>query len=195
MKNFFIAIIPARAGSKELKNKNMIKLNNKPMIHWSIIEALKSKYIKKIIITTNCRKVISYAKKFKTNSKIQILIRPNHLAQDSTPMLPVIKNAIKNQTLVNDKNFLGTILLQPTSPLRKRKNIDDACKLFLKNKPDSLVSITKIKHIFNPESLYFKKGEIIKKSFKLENKFLKQKKKVYYAPNGASIYITSKKKY
>ena len=46
MKNFFIAIIPARSGSKELKNKNMIILNKKPMIHWTISEALKSRYIK-----------------------------------------------------------------------------------------------------------------------------------------------------
>ena len=64
MKNFFIAIIPARSGSKELKNKNMIALNKKPMIHWTISEALKSKYIKKIIITTNCKKVIKYSQKF-----------------------------------------------------------------------------------------------------------------------------------
>ena len=193
MKNFFIAIIPARSGSKELKNKNMIVLNKKPMIHWTISEALKSKYIKKIIITTNCKKVIKYTQKFFLNKKIEILKRPNNLARDNTPMLPVIKNAIKNEALLNDKNFLGNILLQPTSPLRKKKNIDEACKLFIKKNPDSLVSVIKVKHIFNPESLYFKKGVNIKKSFKIKNKFIKQKKTIYFAPNGAAIYITSKK--
>ena len=50
-----------------------------------------------------------------------------------------------------------------------------------------------MKHIFNPESLYFKKGANIKKSFKIKNKFIKQKKTTYFAPNGAAIYITSKK--
>lgn len=193
MKNFFIAIIPARAGSKELKNKNMLSVNGKPMIHWTIVEALKSKYLKKIIITTNCKKVINYSNKFIKNNKIKILKRPDYLAQDNTKMLPVIKHATKDLIEIRQKNFLGSVLLQPTSPLRKKKDIDKSCSLFIKNKPDSLVSINKLKHIYNPESLYFKNKYKIKKSFKLKNKYLKQKKPVYYSPNGAAIYITSSK--
>ena len=193
MKNFFIAIIPARAGSKEIKNKNMVEVNNRPMIHWTISEALKSKYLKKIIITTNCIRVINYLKKFKKFNKISLIKRPDHLAQDNTKMLSVVKHVVKNLSETKDKKFLGTVLLQPTSPLRKKIDINKACELFIKMKPDSLVSITKVKHIFNPESLYFKKGNKINKSFKLKNKLIKQKKPVYFSPNGAAIYITSKK--
>ena len=84
--------------------------------------------------------------------------------------------------------------MQPTSPLRKLTDIDNACKLFIKKKPDSLVSVVKLKHIYNPESLYFNKKNKLKKAFKIKNSFLKQNKKTYYAPNGAAIYITHKNK-
>lgn len=193
MKKFFTAIIPARAGSKSLKNKNMVRINNKPMIHWSIIEALKSKNIKEILITTNCSKVKRYCKKFNKIKKISIISRPNFLAKDNTKMLPVVNHAKNYSKYKNDKDLLGYVLLQPTSPLRKKKDIDQACNLFHKTKPDSLVSVMKLKHIYNPESLYYLKKNSLQKVFKIKNTFLKQNKKTYFVPNGAAIYITSKK--
>jgi hypothetical protein len=194
MNNFFVAIIPARSGSKSIKNKNMALVNNKPMIHWSIVEALKSNHIKEILITTNCSKVKNYCTKIFKNKKINLISRPSYLSKDNTKMLPVVNHAKYFSKYYDDKKLLGFILLQPTSPLRKKKDIDEACKLFEKNKPDSLVSILRLKHIYNPESLYFFKKKILKKVFKIKNSFLKQKKKSYYTPNGAAIYITNKKK-
>ena len=194
MKNFFVAIIPARSGSKTIKNKNMMKVNNKPMIYWSIAKALKSSYIKEILITTNCFKVKNYCKKNFKNKKINLIDRPSNLSRDDTKMLPVVNHAKHFSRYYNNRKLLGFILLQPTSPLRKKKDIDAACKLFIKNKPDSLVSVLKLKHIYNPESLYFLKNKILKKSFKIKNNFLKQNKKNYYVPNGAAIYITNRNK-
>ncbi len=191
MKNFFIAIIPARSGSKTIKNKNMAKVNNKPMIHWSIVEALKSDYIKEILITTNCSKIKNYSKNFLKNKKINLISRPDYLSGDNTKMLPVIKHAKNFSKYNNNKKLLGYILLQPTSPLRKLIDIDTACKLFIKKKPDSLVSVVKLKHIYNPESLYLYKKNKLKKAFKIKNSFLKQNKKTYYAPNGAAILYYS----
>ena len=73
-------------------------------------------------------------------------------------MLPVINHAKNYSKYNDDKSLSGFILLQPTSPLRKRIDIDKACELFIKKRPDSLVSILKLKHIYNPESLYFLKN-------------------------------------
>ena len=109
-------------------------------------------------------------------------------------MLPVINHAKNYSKHNDDKSLSGFILLQPTSPLRKRIDIDKACELFIKKKPDSLVSILKLKHIYNPESLYFLKNNNLKKALKIKNSFLKQNKKTYYVPNGAAIYITRKDK-
>ena len=64
-KNFssFIAIIPARAGSKGIKNKNLVKINNRPLIDYTIESAKKSKYIKKIFVSTNGKGIKNYCKK------------------------------------------------------------------------------------------------------------------------------------
>ena len=164
------------------------------MIHWSISETLKSKYIKEILITTNCPIIKNYCNKFFKDKKINLISRPNYLSKDNTKMLPVIKHAKNFSKYESDEKLTGYILLQPTSPLRKKIDIDNACKLFNKIKPDSLVSICKLKHIYNPESLYSLKKDNLKKAFKIKNSFLKQNKKTYYAPNGAAIYITNKKK-
>jgi len=137
MKNFFVAIIPARSGSKTIKNKNMSLVNNKPMIYWSIIEALKSKYIKEILISTNCPKVKNYCKKFLKNNKINLISRPNNISKDNTKMLPVINHAKNYSKYNDDKSLYGFILLQPTSPLRKKKDIDDLIDCFYKHKWDS----------------------------------------------------------
>ena len=89
----------------------------------------------------------------------------------------------------NFENYDAVILLQPTSPLRDSVDIDKACKIFMKNKADSLVSIKQIEHTSNPESLYNKK-KFLKRINNLNKISLRQKKKNYYAPNGAAIYIT-----
>ena len=77
MKNF-LAVIPARKGSTELKNKNFLKFNQKPLIYWTIKEALKSKYIDDIIVSSDSGKILNYCKKFK---KITASFRPKKYAK------------------------------------------------------------------------------------------------------------------
>ena len=186
----FIAIIPARGGSKQIKNKNIKKFLGKPLIHWTIEAAINSNSIDKIYVSTDSNLIVKKCEKFK--NKITILKRPKNLAKDNTKMLDVIKNFSKNNFL-KKKNFLGLIILQPTSPLRNYLDIKQSCKLFLKNKPDSLISINKINHQHNPESIYKKNGIFIKKYNNKKFIPLRQKKKEYFASNGAAIYITNKK--
>ena len=81
-------------------------------------------------------------------------------------------------------------MLQPTSPFRDSNDIDKACKIFKKNKADSLVSIKQIEHTSNPESLFTIKKNFLKRINNLKKNALRQNKKKYYAPNGAAIYIT-----
>ena len=102
------------------------------MIHWSISETLKSKYIKEILITTNCPIIKNYCNKFFKDKKINLISRPNYLSKDNTKMLPVIKHAKNFSKYESDEKLTGYILLQPTSPLRKKIDIDNACKLITK---------------------------------------------------------------
>tara|TARA_B100000427_G_C15486776_1_gene585670 strand:+ start:130 stop:831 length:702 start_codon:yes stop_codon:yes gene_type:complete len=188
-KKNFIAIIPARGGSKEIKNKNMKNFLGKPLIFWTIEAALKSKIVSKIFLSSDSNKIINLCKKFK---KIKIVKRPRRLATDSTPMLKVLKHIYKTENLKNF-NFNGCILLQPTSPLRSSEDIRKSCKLFEKTKADSLISVVKLDHKYNPESIFHKRGIFLRKFNNKKNSGLRQLKTPYYSSNGAAIYITSKK--
>jgi CMP-N,N'-diacetyllegionaminic acid synthase len=133
MKKKIVAIIPARKGSKRIKNKNIRLFNGKPLIEWTIAAAKKSKFVDEIYITTNDEKVKIIAKK----NKIKIINRPRHLANSF--IMP--DYAIKHAYLQINKDFDYIIMLHPTSPLRTSKNIDNAVKDIINSKADSLLSV------------------------------------------------------
>lgn len=133
MKN--LIIIPARKGSKRIKNKNLCKVNKKPLIYWTINFAKKLK--KKnfdTVVSTNCNKI----KKICESEKISFLSRPRKLSGDHVSMHEVIFDIIKK---IKQK-YKYVILLQPTSPLRKLNLIYNAINLLDKKiKFDSLISL------------------------------------------------------
>lgn len=133
MKN--LIIIPARKGSKRIKNKNLIKVLNKPLISFTINYAKQlSKNKFDIIVTSDCKKI----KKICSDEKIFYLERPKNISDDYSTMNEVIFHAFNK---IN-KEYKYIILLQPTSPLRKRGLIHKALKI-LENKKqfDSLIHL------------------------------------------------------
>ena len=137
-----IAIIPARKGSKRLVGKNMLDLKEKPLIAWTIEEALKSKYIDNIIISTDDENIINLSKQYKG---INIpFIRPKELSSDIATSLDVVLHALSFY-ISNDKNFDYVMLLQPTSPLRKSKDIDNSIEE-LTEEIKSVVSVCETDH-------------------------------------------------
>ncbi len=138
------AIIPLRAGSKRIPKKNIKLLNWKPLFTYTLDEALKSKYINEIIITTDDEDVINICqndyKNYVNNWKIIILRRDTELSQDDTSTVDVILDVLdKYQSIEN------IILLQATSPFRKVKSIDKAIELFIDNDYNPVISISKVK--------------------------------------------------
>ena len=186
MKNF-LAVIPARKGSVGLKNKNFLKFNNKPLIYWTIKEALKSKHIDRIVLSSDSEKIKNYCKKFK---RLEILERPKNISKNSTSMHDLMKYILKFQV---KENYKYLIILQPTSPLRTKEDIDSSCKITVKNNLDSLVSIEELSHRYFPQNLYKKKNFLIENfktnNFLINRQNIKNKNK-FFARNGAAIYIT-----
>jgi len=135
-----LAVIPARAGSKSIPQKNIRYLLGKPLIAWTIEEAKKSKYIDKLILSSENKKIIEISKIYGCEVPF---IRPSELAQDDTPGIAPIKHAIK--FYVNTK-FDYIICLQCTSPLRMVKDIDNAIELCIESNTNSLVSVCEVKH-------------------------------------------------
>lgn len=133
----FLAIIPARKNSKRLKNKNMLHLNGKPLICWTIEESLKSKYISNTLITSDWDEVINLAKKY----NIDYIKRPDSLAKDDSTSEQLINHIIETYNTINSYDYL--VLLQPTSPLRTKDDIDNAIKKVLQENANSLISVYK----------------------------------------------------
>lgn len=182
-----LAIIPARKNSKGIKNKNFKLINNKKrLIDFTIIEAQKSKYISKIALTTDDKKILDYSKKYNLDYVIK---RKKKLAKDYVSTTPVVLDVLNNTNYKADY----ILLLQPTSPLRKSYHIDNAIKKLEKNKKkyNSLVSICKL-----DEPHPFKIKKIVKNYIKpfikgTSSEIPRQKLKKVYKLNGA-IYLIKK---
>ncbi|HEC1794931.1 TPA: acylneuraminate cytidylyltransferase family protein [Campylobacter lari] len=138
----FLVIIPARSGSKRLKDKNIKILKNKPLIAWSIEAALKSKYIKNVIVSTDSQEYAKIAMQY--GAQVPYL-RDRSLSDDISSSFDVIKNIIDFYTAKNI-SFKYIVLLQPTSPLRNNKHIDEALDLFFMKKANSVISVCECEH-------------------------------------------------
>ena len=121
----FLAIIPARGGSKRLPRKNILNLCGKPLIAWTIEAGKKSKYIDKVVVSSDDDEILDIA----NEHKVTVLKRPDHLAKDTSKTFDVIKHVIDNA-----ESYDYIVLLQPTSPLRNKNHVDAAIDfLFEKN--------------------------------------------------------------
>lgn len=135
-----LAIIPARGGSKEIPKKNIVKVKGKPLIFYSIKNAKESKYINRIIVSTDSKKIADISEKY--GAEIPFL-RPAELAKDESPTSDAVKHVLKQ--LKKKENYTPdlVVILQPTSPLRTAKTIDVAIQVFfdkIKNY-DSLIPL------------------------------------------------------
>jgi len=185
-----IAFIPARGGSKELKNKNIKIFAGKPLIAHTITEALNSKLISKVLVLTDSQKIAEISKKYGATVPF---LRPKYLAKDNSNVVDTYLYFLKKMKL--NKNYENFIVLQPTSPIRTRKEIDKAIKFFTKNKATSLVSVCKNKFPLNwAKSIKTVKGLNYIKNLSKNNNLNRQSYKDVYVPNG-NIYIININKF
>ena len=148
-------IIPARKGSKGIKNKNLKKLNKKPLIYYVINACLNSKINKRIFVSTDSNKIANYA----SSLGVEIIPRPKHLGNDKVIIDDVINHAYKflEKSLHYNPNYFLTV--QPTCPLITNLDISKALKILKKNnKTDTIISVTLEPHLFWIE----KKNKLVK---------------------------------
>ncbi|WP_151901323.1 cytidylyltransferase domain-containing protein [Sulfurimonas hydrogeniphila] len=134
----FLAIIPARGGSKRLPRKNVLDLAGKPLISWSIEAAKQSKYIDEVVVSSDDDEVLNIAKE----QNASIMKRPVRLATDTATTFEVVEHLIKNF----EKQYTYIILLQPTSPLRKSEDIDKAIEFLHTKNADAVISVCEMEH-------------------------------------------------
>ncbi len=179
-RNKFIAVIPARSGSKSIKDKNIKKINGKPLIAYSIEQCLKSKVFEKIYISTDSKK---YAKICKRYGPVEIVFRSKKISKDNSTDYQMIKHLINSINL--DYQFIAHI--RPTSPQRNVKDIRLAIKQ-IKNS-----SFSSLRSVHEMSETSYKSVEIINgkitplRKLKLDIEAINQPRQKFpktYSPNG-----------
>jgi CMP-N-acetylneuraminic acid synthetase len=133
----YYAIIPARGGSKRIPRKNLVLLGGKPLIAHTIEAAMSSKKISRSIVSTDDDEIASVAKQF--GAEVPFL-RPAELAQDRSAVLDAINHAVVHLEHRGDR-IDAVVLLQPTSPFRTGKHIDEAIALFESSGADTVTAV------------------------------------------------------
>ena len=174
-----LGIIPARGGSKGILKKNIKLLKGKPLIAYTIEAALSSN-IDHVIVSTDCEEIAEISRIYGA----EVVLRPNNLAEDKTPTLPVLQDVVAQL----NNSFDAIMTLQPTSPLRSIDDINNSIKIFSDDKDaDSLVSVVEVPHNYSSEKLMNYDGRYITGNNKIKRR---QEVLPTYARNGAAIYIT-----
>ncbi len=188
-----IAIIAARAGSKGLPNKNILKCAGKPLIAWTIQAALQSVCISKTLVTTDSLKIKQIAKQY--GAWVPFL-RDHTLSNDDSSINDVIHDALARSVDFGCE-FDLIVLLQPTTPLRTAQDIDEAIRLYLSKKSsenDTLISVSKVEQKILYVQGMDSNGYLYSHfDFDLSNP-RRQELPSCYLPNGA-IFISSVKEF
>lgn len=178
-----VALITARGGSKGLPRKNVLPLNGKPLISWTIDAALESQNIDFVYVSTDDDEIRNVSKA----SGAKCIDRPKELATDTASSEEVVVHAIKYFKSI-DLPVKVIILLQPTSPLRTASNIDDALEIFNRRDAEFVLSVFQPAH--TPVKAYIanEQGEL-KGLYNEDAPYMRrQDLPTAYQPNGA-IYI------
>jgi CMP-N-acetylneuraminic acid synthetase len=138
-----LAIIPARGGSKGLPGKNIKELCGKPLIAWSIEAGLGSQYIDEVMVTTDSEEIANAARL--CGASVPFL-RPAELASDTATSMDAVKHALDFYDRELHKKFDYIVLLEPTSPLREKNDLDLMIKKirFVDNEYDAIVSLGEV---------------------------------------------------
>ena len=133
-----VALITARGGSKAIPHKNIAMLAGKPLIAWSIEAALKSRCLKRVMVSTDDKEIARVAKAY--GAEVPFM-RPSELAMDDSSHISVVEHAIR--WLKNNESFSPQylMLLQPTSPMRESKDIDASAELAEKMSAEAVISV------------------------------------------------------
>jgi len=141
-----LGLIPARGGSKGVPKKNIKLLAGKPLLQYTSEIGLKSKYLSKVVLSTDMDEIMEVGKQLNLEVPFK---RPSSLAADVSPTLPVIIHALDYYSSIGEE-FDAVCLLQVTNPFRTVKFLDEAIETFIAQQTDSLVSVQVVPHEYNP---------------------------------------------
>lgn len=187
MKNECLAIIPARGGSKGLPGKNIKKLNGLPLIGYTIRAARATSRISRIAVSTDDKKIGMIAESLGG----EFIKRPESMARDDSPIIEAVLHCLdelKDKERYEPESF---IMLQPTSPFRESRHIDEAFDIFRRGDCEAVISV--LEPSFHPLKSFRVKNGLLEGLVKPEFSFApRQELPKGYVANGAIFLMKTK---
>lgn len=185
-----LAITLARGGSKKIKNKNIVLLNKKPLIYYTIKEAKKSKWITDYIVSTDSLKISKISKKY--GAEVPFL-RPKSLSRDKSKSIDALLHALKFMEKLKGYKYDFIIELMATNPLKTFKDIDNIISIMVRKKSDSVIAVHRL---FDQHPARIKKiikNKLVDFNFKEPLESRRQDLKPHAFIRSGSIYGMSRK--
>lgn len=146
-----LGLIPARGGSKGLPRKNVRRLCGKPLLQYTVDVGLAVAGLARLVVSTEDDEIAQVARLAGAEVPFR---RPAELAQDDTPMLPVVQHALRTLKERGDR-FDAVCLLQPTNPFREVADVEGCLQLLVASGADTVVTVLPVPSEFNPHWVYF----------------------------------------
>jgi CMP-N-acetylneuraminic acid synthetase len=150
-----LGVIPARGGSKGVPRKNVRLLGGKPLLQWTAEAALSARRITRVVLSTDDEEIAELGRRCGVEVPF---LRPAELAQDNTPMFPVVEHAVRWAD-TNGECIDAVCLLQPTTPLRRSEDIDSCIDLLDRLMADTVLSVLPVPAEHNPHWVYVEAGD------------------------------------
>ena len=190
MKKNILGVTLARGGSKGIKNKNLTKINGKPLIYFTIKEAKKCRKITNYIVSTDSKII----KKAAIRYKVEVpFIRPKKYSKDNSTSASALKHALLESEKFFDKKFDFVIELMATNPLKSVVDINNVIKILLKNNADSVIAVNQLFDHHPARIKKIIKGKIFDFAVKEELESRRQDLKPNAYIRSGSIYAMSRK--
>lgn len=182
-----LAVVPARGGSKGIPRKNIAPLAGRPLIAYTLAAVQAAQSLERVIVSTDDAEIATVCR----DLGAEVLMRPAEFADDHATTRAVLLHVV--EALAADGYHPDAVMtLQPTSPLRTPRHIDEAASMFAADpQADSLVSCVPVPHIYHPYSVMRRTGDGYLEPFvDAPQPTRRQDKEPAFARNGAAIYIT-----
>ena len=178
-----LAFVPARGGSKGIKNKNLQKVKGRSLIEWTFLSAQKCSYVDAIVLSTDNSEIASKAQ----NIGYTVLLRPSYLATDESLTIHSVLYALEQEE-ISKNNYQWLLLLQATSPLRCTQDIYNAIEFCKTQQALSCVSVCSVRH--HPHFMVSLQNSTLKPAFSQLEEKRRQDLSPLYVLNGA-IYFAN----
>jgi CMP-N,N'-diacetyllegionaminic acid synthase len=185
-----LGLIPARGGSKGIPRKNIARLAGRPLLAYTCEAALGSKLITRVVLSTDDTEIAQVGR----DCGVEVpFLRPGELAGDDTPSLAVAQHAMRWLTEHERWTPDVLVLLQPTSPLRRARHVDEALERMAQAEADTVVSVVEVAHSFSPYGVMRLQDGWLENFWKEPlpfNSFRRQNLPIFYARNGPAVLAT-----